>query len=342
MCGRAAQTYQSVRAAEDLLLGDTSSNTHTGGGGGGGHGGHAGRDESAHQVQDNYNMSPGMSATIFFKDENNVIRRDRKVWGLVPRGGSAKSPLPEGMSQHFSNLMFNARSDTLLDKRTFAPLFRQGRTCVVALDGFFEWKPTLKGGKKQPYYVTRKDKERPYLLLPGLWTSVPTGRLEDPRLDTFTLITTDACSELTWLHSRMPLCFYEEHLAREWLERPSVKLYKHLDSSTPPPDFFEWHAVTKEMSSTKFRGPDSIRPIKPPASVKSYFSQGQSTTRATTATTSSLLSIKESANAQKSPSTMPSLKRDAASPEPAFSSAKKLKTFVKKGPIDSFFSPKSK
>jgi putative SOS response-associated peptidase YedK len=329
MCGRAAQTHRSVRAAAELLLGSASSTSDTGGT-------HtralAARDESSSHShdEDNYNMSPGMAATIFVRDENksSVIKMDRKVWGLVPKGGTANSPLPDTMSQHFSNLMFNARADTLLEKRTFAALFAKGRTCVVAVDGFFEWKAGLKGEKKQPYYVTRKDKDKPYLLFPGLWTCCTTGRAQNPRLDTFTLITTEACPELTWLHSRMPLCFYDERLAREWLEHPTVQLFKQLDAATPPADYFQWHAVTTDMNSTKFRSPNSIMPIKPPASVKSYFSHVPPTKA-----TAGKDAVKHSMKAS-------SVKRDASSSGSPSSPTKKRA--VKKGPMDSYFSPKSK
>lgn len=322
MCGRAAQTYRSVRAAADLLSGDASSNTC------GDAVSDAAEDESSSHEQDNYNMSPGMAATVFFRDETNVIKMDRKVWGLVPKGGTANSPLPEKMmSLHFSNLMFNARADTLLEKHTFAGLFAKGRTCVVVVDGFFEWKATFKGEKKQPYYVTRKDLDKPYLLFPGLWTSCQTGRVENPRLDTFTLITTEACPQLTWLHSRMPLCFYDEQLARQWLEHPTIQLYKQLDAATPPADYFQWHAVTTDMNSTKFRSPNSIQPIKPPASVKSYFTHVQPT-KAMAGKDAVIHSSKQ-----------PSLKRDAG---PTSSPAKKHKTSAKKGPMDAFFSPKTK
>jgi hypothetical protein len=64
--------------------------------------------------RNNFNMSPGMDAFVFWKDNKEVdkhggLRCDKKVWGLVSRGGSQAAPIPEGMGKHFSNLMFNAR-----------------------------------------------------------------------------------------------------------------------------------------------------------------------------------------------------------------------------------------
>jgi putative SOS response-associated peptidase YedK len=162
---------------------------------------------------DNSNLSPGMKSAIFHlslkknkKDKtmeltseatskaigNNAetsicIECTEKVWGLVPKSGTAQQPLPKGPSKHFSNLMFNARSDTLYDKRTFRDLaLHKKQSCIWVIDGFYEWKTPdgdvigNDGKKKQPYYVSRKDGEP--LFLPGLWASVYTGRTNVTRL----------------------------------------------------------------------------------------------------------------------------------------------------------------
>jgi putative SOS response-associated peptidase YedK len=138
--------------------------------------------------RDNFNLSPGHDAVVFTLGQNGAIEMDRKIWGLVPKGGMPSAPLPLGPSKHFANLMFNARSDTLFSKPTFSRLLNEGKTCVVAFDGFFEWKTDPVGGgkgKKQPYFVFRNkegsdhdNSPRDYLLLAGLWTSVSTGYSE--------------------------------------------------------------------------------------------------------------------------------------------------------------------
>mmetsp|Transcript_18677 Transcript_18677/g.51113 ORF Transcript_18677/g.51113 Transcript_18677/m.51113 type:complete len:265 (+) Transcript_18677:41-835(+) len=178
MCGRSAQTQTAVYAAAASLR-------IRGGGGGSGsdnggeptttstttttttNSGFASNSttipnrhhQQDYEWTDNYNLAPGMSAMVFFKDENDgQIRMEPKVWGLVTRGGTKNQPLPTGtsmMAQHFQAHMFNARSDTLYERSTFARLASMGRSCLVALDGFFEWKTLLKGDKKQPYFVKR-------------------------------------------------------------------------------------------------------------------------------------------------------------------------------------------
>jgi putative SOS response-associated peptidase YedK len=349
MCGRAAQTQAAVGAAAASLgiaapfvstsAPQSSSETAT-------ESATVPTSHSSYEWRDNYNMSPGMDAMVFCKDDKGGISAERKIWGLVPRAGTQQSPLATGMSQHFSNLMFNARSDTLYSKPTFSRLAQTGKTCLVALDGFFEWKAGVggkgvvgnKASKKQPYFVHRKTSEgnnmerRPYLLLAGLWTSVATGRPDEPTLDTFTMLTTDACEPLQWLHSRQPVFVWDDNLAMEWLLRPTQKVHQQLDEAAmrTGPDMLGWHAVTPEMSSTKFRSSHSILALPQMKTVKSYFGK-----KAAGEIPASPGKRSVSTNALSSP---PNKKSKLSMP------AKKgtLESPAKKGTLESFFSPTKK
>lgn len=355
MCGRAVQTSNAAFSAT-RSLGAASSEDHNEE-----TSSSAGQDEeqsNQHQQdqneeeqrphqRDNYNMSPGMDAVVIYMDHPHhqnskprTIKAGRKVWGLVPRGGSKNHPLPTGMSQHFSNLMFNARSDTLYTKPTFSRLAHAGKTCLIAVDGFFEWKEELKGNK-QPYFVYRTKKSddndnswKPYLLLAGLWTSVPTGRDDDPTLDTFTILTTEVCKPLSWLHSRMPVCIWDENMAKQWLEKPTEALHRQMEQAShqTPDGVFGWHAVTKEMSSTKFRSKDSIKPLPKVKTVKSYFAKME---KGSKESSSSSPNKRPRAFAEPEPSSTSSKKPKAS---PAKSSA--AQSPPKRGTIDYFFTKK--
>jgi putative SOS response-associated peptidase YedK len=206
----------------------------------------------------------------------------------------------------------SARSDTLFERPTFSRLFHSGKTCLLALDGFFEWKQEAavvgskgKKGRKQPYFVYRKrnkeypeENRRPFMLMAGLWTRVATGRTKTSNitglpsaemLDTFTIITTEACPCLQWLHTRMPVFIWDHDLARQWLLNPSQRLFQQLvmaakattslstsTSSTPQQqnqagEFLDWHAVTTEMSTMKYRSADAIKPLPKLKTAKSFF-----------------------------------------------------------------------
>jgi putative SOS response-associated peptidase YedK len=164
--------------------------------------------------------------------------------------------------------MFNARADTLYQKRTFRELaLTPGRTCIWAVDGFYEWKESdadavHRSGGKQPYYVHRSDGLP--LLVAGLWTSVNTGREPDSTMHTFTAITTDACPKLQWLHTRMPLILWDTKDCLSWLRNPSPQLEKEIahNCSTSSPSMLTYHPVSKKMNKTTYRASDCSAPIK--------------------------------------------------------------------------------
>ena len=261
------------------------------------------------------------------------------------------------MGMHFSGLMYNARTDTLFEKPTFSKLALRKRSCVVALDGYFEWKSSpLAGGKgkKQPYFVYAKTSadrtqeqasgtSKPgYLLLAGLWTRVPTGLPDEPFLDTFTILTTEACKQIEWLHHRMPVCLWSLALAKKWLHDPSPSVHERIETAAKSNnEGFSWHMVTTEMSSLKFRGVDAIKEKKAPKPVIAYFSKMADTKSSASASTPASDDI-------KTPATPPKRKHESlfASYAGQATPTKKVKVTAPdssktKGLITSFFQKKS-
>jgi putative SOS response-associated peptidase YedK len=189
------------------------------------------------------------------------------IWGLMPNDGTRRIPhrLPDdpefSISPHYA--MFNARSETIYDKISFRDLVHRGRTCVFAVDGYYEWttasseshhQKTTKKKAKQPYFVRYKDKQRP-LLLAGLWSCVKTGRSKkekrslsdggennvldcdcdgdgdgDDTITTFTILTTDAHPDYAWLHPRQPVVLWDTSIALDWLCRPNPSIVDRLRS----------------------------------------------------------------------------------------------------------------
>jgi hypothetical protein len=179
--------------------------------------------------------------------------------------------------------MFNARTDTLLEKRTFNKLMGAGQTCVVALDGFFEWRSEAGSAKKQPYFVGR----RPYLLLAGLWSRTAATARGRP-FDAFTILTTDVTPSLAWLHTRVPVML-DERAARAWLDGPWERrsrgsagpswtsreqsdLVGRLERACRSLEGVQWHAVTPQMTSLKFRSAEAIRALPRAKTLASFFS----------------------------------------------------------------------
>ena len=277
MCGRAAQTIHAAQiAAKDFCSSSYQPDSST-----------LSTTSKSIPIVDNFNLSPGMDCAVMSVNESGHIKVDKKKWGLISKRGTSKKPLYANendiMKLCFSSLCFNARSDTLYSKPTFSNLAHRGRTCIIALDGYFEWKSQIRS--KQPFFVYRKHQgdyeekmqyhERQPLLIAGLWTRVATGLAEAPVLDSFAMLTTEASKQIEWLHHRMPLCVWDIDLAKRWLEQPSETLKKELDDAARSyGDVFAWHKVAPEMSKLTFRSKNAIREMKDTTrSVKHFFGE---------------------------------------------------------------------
>lgn len=101
-------------------------------------------DESFASFEPSYNICPGKHVPILVSSEEGVTLRSA-VWGLVPRFQKSR--------KHDHYKMFNARSEELSAKPSFAGLGRN--RCVVLTQGFFEWdtKRVLGRMEKQPYII---------------------------------------------------------------------------------------------------------------------------------------------------------------------------------------------
>ena len=96
------------------------------------------------------NVSPGQHMTVLReKKEGGGLELVPMVWGLVPSYIKSRKDV-----NHWR--MFNARSETVLSNGVFSRLTEK-RRCAIPLNGFYEWQ-TLSNGKKQPFYLTLKEK----------------------------------------------------------------------------------------------------------------------------------------------------------------------------------------
>lgn len=140
---------------------------------------------------------PARSYNVAPTDEVYVVAavgRGRRLgtmrWGLVPSwsAGPRTGPRP-----------VNARVETLLRKPLFADALAH-RRCLVAVDGFYEWRQ-LPDGTKQPFFVSSGDGGEP-LALAGLWDRWRGG--DGSTLVTCVIVTTAANEAVRLLHDRMP------------------------------------------------------------------------------------------------------------------------------------------
>lgn len=157
-----------------------------------------------------YNAAPGMRLPIIVKQSPTQVTLMR--WGLIPSW--AKDP-------KIGYRMINARAETVDQKPAYRKLLLSQR-CLVPLNGFYEWQHN---GVKVPFFI-HPVKEK-VCAAAGLWDVWQDA--EGKELKTFTIITTQANSDLLKIHDRMPVVLAPSD-EQVWLDKTvtEVKLLKSL------------------------------------------------------------------------------------------------------------------
>lgn len=166
-------------------------------------------------------------------------------WGLIPRWADDPS---------IGSRMLNARSETLASKPAFREAFKQ-RRCLIPADGFYEWQK--QGTKKQPYLITRPDGQ-PFAFA-GLWES---WRREELKIESCTIITTEANRTLQAMHDRMPVILSPDDFEK-WLDPERTDPAQLVDLLRPLPD--DWlitTPVSSKVNKAGFDSPECIVPIE--------------------------------------------------------------------------------
>ena len=149
-------------------------------------------------------IHPGDTAPVITAagDQGGSLRACRQKWGYPGPGGKG--------------LVFNARSESVFEKRMFRNSVSQ-RRAAVPVSWFYEW------NKNKEKFTFTKEGSR-ILFLAGFY-----GRYEEG--DRFLILTTQANASMAPVHSRMPLVLEREQV-REWIL--DSKKTKELLGQEPP------------------------------------------------------------------------------------------------------------
>ena len=149
-------------------------------------------------------IHPGDTAPVITAagDQGGSLRACRQKWGYPGPGGKG--------------LVFNARSESVFEKRMFRNSVSQ-RRAAVPVSWFYEW------NKNKEKFTFTKEGSR-ILFLAGFY-----GRYEDG--EHFVILTTRANASMAPVHSRMPLVLEREQV-RDWI-LDSAKT-KELLGQEPP------------------------------------------------------------------------------------------------------------
>jgi putative SOS response-associated peptidase YedK len=204
-------------------------------------------------LEPNYNVAPTHDVYAVRAD-GGVRRVEAFHWGLVPSW--AKDP-------KVGSRMINARSETLASKGAFKPSFTKRRVLIPA-DGFYEWKRPPAGlpkkTPKQPFFIHRPDGEP--LAFAGLW-AVWKGPSEGDRLQSTTIITTEANETMAPLHDRMPVIL-PQSAWDQWLDPENHDIETLGKLLVPaPPELIITHPVSTEVNNVRNRGPHLIDQVEP-------------------------------------------------------------------------------
>ncbi len=126
-------------------------------------------------------------------------------WGLVPSWT---------MDPSNSGKNFNSRAESIIEKPSFREAFKRQR-CLIPANGFYEWKA---GAIKQPYRFYLKKEE--IFAMAGIWDTWQSA--DGSRLQSFSIITTQANSLMAPIHQRMPLILPKE-IETKWLYTTDYK-----------------------------------------------------------------------------------------------------------------------
>jgi putative SOS response-associated peptidase YedK len=193
-----------------------------------------------------YNIAPTQSAPAILIGNDGQSRVHRELrWGLIP---------PWAKNASIGARMINARAETVAEKPSYRAAFKQ-RRCLIAADGFYEWKKTETG--KQPHCIRMSDDG--VFAMAGLWE-----RWRSPhgsQVDTCTIITTEPNELLADIHNRMPVILTRDRFA-EWLD-PENEDPKSLRALLKPfpSDAMKHYPVSTRVNAPANDDQDCVAPV---------------------------------------------------------------------------------
>jgi putative SOS response-associated peptidase YedK len=196
------------------------------------------------ELKPDYNVSPSSEMPVICQksDGTRVISRYR--WGLVPFWAKE---INTGYS------MFNARAESLPEKRTFKKAFQTQR-CIVPANGFYEW--VKRNNSKIPFYITLENDE--LMSFAGLYEHWKGN--DGQVVNSFTIITTTVNKKLEPVHDRMPAILLDEEIDI-WLDPGNEDTESIQDLIHPyPDDNIRYHEVSTDVNNSRNQGPELIKP----------------------------------------------------------------------------------
>lgn len=199
--------------------------------------------ENPYQMTGSYEPDSNVAITDFgyivTSDEPTIVQKMH--FGIVPHDA-------KDTTLKFDT--WNIRSEEVMDKRTYAPLMKFRKTCLVIMDSFYEWKKE-DDGERLPFRFTVPG--RATFCCAGLWS-----RWADPitgeHYDSFGIMTCEANELVAEVHDkkRMPVILFKSDESM-WLNK-KLSIDELLSLCVPfPKEKMNRYRVSKKVNkvSTK-------------------------------------------------------------------------------------------
>jgi len=224
-------------------------------------------------------------------------------WGLVPHWSKFEDK---------SLNTTNARSENLVEGGSMWASIKGTKRCAIPCQGYFEW--LTKGKEKLPHFIRRQDGL--FLLMAGLYDSV---ELDGKTLWTFTIVTTDANKDFSWLHHRQPVFLSNRDALERWLDTSSKTWTPELTQMVQPycdtSVALTCYQVPKEVGKVGTESASFIEPItNRKDGIEAMFSKQKMTTSQESQPSSSLSNrMHDSSGSLSNESESSDLKHNASS-----------------------------
>jgi putative SOS response-associated peptidase YedK len=205
--------------------------------------------EGMFQTYMNFNAAPTQELPVIIIDDSGERVLRPMQWGLKARWarpGDKKAIAP-----------FNARAESVLEKKMFKDLVKN-RRCLVPANGYYEWQN--RGTHKQPFLVRPEGDE--LCAFAGLYDEfVPIG--SDEPVASFTILTTEPNTFAGQFHNRMPVILERPEEA-EWLDPTETDPAALIPLADAYPGPMEAWPVSKAVNNTRNNSPELADPIADP------------------------------------------------------------------------------
>jgi putative SOS response-associated peptidase YedK len=192
-----------------------------------------------------WNVAPGTHPLLMHRFDEDTLRFDRVHWGYRPSWAAEKG-IPQAI---------NARIEKAATGAFFRPLWKSGRVIIPA-DGWYEW--TGERGRKQPWYIYRKDSEPLFLAAITDWRP---GKPEQEGSG-FVIVTAATDGGMVDVHDRRPIVLSAAD-AMLWMDNtlPAQQAEQLARTMSLPPESFVWHTVSKEVNKAGNDHPGLVEPV---------------------------------------------------------------------------------